>query len=80
MTRLFFIIILNGCTYSHYQDGQITAYGWSFGSNNALEGMMYMKSQEGTQFQIKGLEQNQTDSIKSISEGITKGVISGIKP
>jgi hypothetical protein len=75
------VMVLSGCTYSHYRDsGGIEAYGWSFGSNNALEGLQYSKSLQGTQFQIKGLEQNQTDAVKSLVEGAVKGAIAGVKP
>jgi hypothetical protein len=79
--KVFLLLIgLTGCTYSHYSDGKITAYGWSFGSNNALEGMQYGQNKEGTQFQIKGLEQNQTDGLKAIVEGAVAGTVKGIKP
>jgi hypothetical protein len=81
MKILLLLICLTGCTYSHYSDSSgISAYGWSFGSNNALEGLQYARNKEGTQFQIKGLEQNQTDGLKALAEGITKGAIAGVKP
>jgi hypothetical protein len=73
------VVSLSGCSYSHYSDSKITAYGWSFGSNNALEGMQYGQNKEGTQFQIKGLEQNQVEGIKASGDLLGNAIGTALK-
>jgi uncharacterized membrane protein len=73
-------LLLSGCSIATYEDGSIHAWGAAFGTNKALDGLQYMKSKEGTQFQIKGLTENQTEGLTAIVSGAVQGAIAGVKP
>jgi hypothetical protein len=62
------VMLLSGCSYATYTDGNITATGYSLWNDKALDGLQYQRSKDTTQVQIKGLESNQTKGIEDFGK------------
>jgi hypothetical protein len=78
---------LTGCGLAHYQDRDISVWDFRIGTDKAFEGLQYSRQKDGTQFQVKGFSENQTEGLKQINqglalifEGLAKGAVEGIKP
>jgi hypothetical protein len=63
--KLLICLLLTGCSYATYTDGNVKATGIDFGTNRALEGLQYQKDAKTTQLQIKGLDQNQSEGMEA---------------
>lgn len=75
--RTLLLIFLTGCSYVHYQRGDVSVVGIELGTDKALAGFSYQT--ESAKVSLDSMDSNQTDSLEAIAEGITKGAIKGAK-
>jgi hypothetical protein len=74
MKILLIALLLSGCSYATYTDGNVKASGFSIGTDRALEGLQYQKGGDTTQLQVKGLDSNQTKAIEDIGKAFGAAV------
>lgn len=79
MKILMIALLLSGCSYATYTDGNVKASGFSIGTDRALEGLQYQKGVDTTQLQIKGLDSNQTKAIEDIGKAFGAAVGTALK-
>lgn len=75
--KIILLLLLSGCSYVHYQRGDVDVTGIEFGTDKALAGFTYKT--DSAEVSLESMESNQTDSLSAMAEGITKGAIKGIK-
>lgn len=77
MIKPCLLLLLSGCSYVHYQKGDVDVIGIELGTDKALAGFKY--ESDTAQVTLDSLDSNQTNSLSAIVEGATKGAIKGIK-
>lgn len=75
--RILLLLLLTGCSYVHYQRGDVSVIGLEIGTDKALAGFSYQT--ESAKVSLDSMDSNQTNSLSAIAEGITKGAIKGAK-
>lgn len=75
--KILILLMMTGCSYVHYQRGDVSVIGLEVGTDKALAGFSY--ETESAKVSLESMKSNQTDSLEAIAEGITKGAIKGAK-
>jgi hypothetical protein len=80
----FLILILSGCSSFYFTDGKTEYHRVSFAvlSHANKASMTIEDKSSGTKstLRLEGVESDQISGAAAISEGVTKGVINGMKP
>lgn len=75
---LMLTLCLTSCSYIRYDRGDVSVVGLEVGTNKALSGFSY--ESDVAKVNIESLDKDQTDGLKAITEGITAGVLKGVRP
>jgi hypothetical protein len=66
-------LVLTSCSYIRYEREDVSVVGLEIGVNKALSGFNY--ETDNAKVNIESLDNNQTDGLKALTEGITTGVL-----